>query len=92
MKSSRLPEAVRKERRRVIVETRDAVRDTFIKGRKRSTIQYRTTRKIFRKKASGRVEIVHDYGPYHHSSTRQRARYARQIAAGQLSMEGVDRA
>lgn len=26
---------------------------------------------------------------YPHSSTRQRARYARQIAAGQLRMEGV---
>ena len=28
---------------------------------------------------------------YPHSSTRQRARYARQIAAGRLVMEGIDR-
>lgn len=28
---------------------------------------------------------------YPHSSARQRARYARQIAAGQLSMAGVER-
>lgn len=28
---------------------------------------------------------------YPHCSTRQRARYARQIAAGQLSMKGIDR-
>jgi hypothetical protein len=27
---------------------------------------------------------------YPHSSTRQRARYARQLAAGQLSMAGVE--
>lgn len=91
MKSSRLNEIASKERRRVIVEYRDAIRDAFITSRNRSTIQYRTTRKIFRKKAFGRVVVDHDYGPYPHSSTRQRARYARQIAAGQLVMEGVGR-
>lgn len=64
MKTCRMSEADRHERRMDIMEKRDA----SIAGWRRrgvSYIKYTTTR-------------------FPHSSTRQRARYARQIAAGQL--------
>lgn len=38
----------------------------------------------------GRSKRIRMGKAYPHSSTRQRARYARQIAAGQLQMEGVN--
>lgn len=56
----------------------------------RSFIQSKTTRKFYRKAWDGKIVADHDQKPYPHSSTRQQARYARQIAAGQLSMDGVE--
>lgn len=53
------------------------------------TRRLRTTRNVFVTKR-GKSFSFRDTTPYPHSSTRQQARYTRQIAAGQLRMDGVD--
>ena len=50
----------------------------------------KSTRKFFRKAWNGKIVAVRDHKPYPHSSARQQARYARQIATGQLRMDGVN--
>lgn len=88
MKTCKLTAEERYERRLDIMEKRDAA-VTAHRHAGRSFIQSRTTRKVFGKTRTGKVVISHDQRPYPHSSERQRARYARQIAAGQLRMETV---
>lgn len=49
-----------------------------------------TWRKVFKKhRLTGKEYATHDRLQYPHSSTRQRARYARQIAADQLRVDMV---
>lgn len=69
MKTERLTEEQRYERRLDLLEKRDAI-ITAHRRAGRCFVQYACTR-------------------HAHSSDRQRARYARQIAAGQLNMEGA---
>lgn len=90
MKTSKLYSA---EERRMIRIDLQSTRDTTNYNHRRAGrtyIQYKTTRKTFRKGVWGKIIIEHDQKPYPHSSTRQQARYARQIAAGQLRMGGVN--
>lgn len=88
MKSCKLAADDRKLRSGMIAIKREAtIREHLKRGR--SFIQSNTTRKVFGKKSrlTGKVTINHDQRPYPHSSARQRARYARQIAAGQLNAD-----
>lgn len=64
-----------------LMSRRDTVRYDHAR-RGRTFLQSRTKIKVFGKR--GRVSS--EYGLYPHSSTRQRARYARQMAAGQLNV------
>jgi hypothetical protein len=88
MKTSKLP--VDHQIRRIDLLS---ARETTNYGHRRvgrAFIQSKTTRKVFKVgKFTGKPLVSHDQKPYPHSSTRQKARYARQIAAGQLAMEGV---
>jgi len=61
----------------------------FLIGGFRTRGPENSTRKVFVTKR-GKSFSFRDTTPYPHSSTRQQARYARQIAAGQLRMDGVD--
>ena len=88
MKSSRLTSDEREMRREEIMDKRFQSISAHRRAG-RSFIQSKTTRKVFSEKRNGRTVITHDQRPYPFSSTRQNARYARQIAAGQLRMAGV---
>lgn len=85
----KLTQGERAERHGEIVVEREMTRNRHIKAR-RHFIQSKTTRKVFSTSLTGRVSVTHDQKPYPHSSSRQQARYARQIAAGKLRMDGVD--
>ena len=88
-KTSKLYDKDEREIRRIdLLDHRDTVRYEHRRAGS-SFVQSKTTRKVFIEKRNGRVAITHDQRPYPFSSTRQNARYARQIAAGQLSMAGV---
>ena len=76
MKSSKLTEEKRIERRNEIEFNRvDMIRTHAQRGV--TYAQSKSTRKVFGKNG----KVSHSHAPYPHSSTRQRARYARQNAA-----------
>jgi hypothetical protein len=81
MKTSKLPAALRIERRESIMNKR------FATGKASSGhtfLAYSTTRKVYGKTRFGKLIVSHDHKPYQHSSTRQRARNVRQLEAGQI--------
>lgn len=87
MKTCKLAAEERYERRLDIMEKRDAA-VTAHRRAGRSFVQSRTTRNVFGTKW-GEPFKFRDTTAYSHSSGRQRARYERQIAAGQIRMETV---
>ncbi len=83
MKSSKLSAEERYNRRLDIMEKRS---DMLAAWRRKGVtfIQSKTTRKVFKTSLLGDISVIHSQAPYPHSSARQRARYARQVAAGQI--------
>lgn len=77
MKSSKLTEEARAERLERLFWKRENLK-TEHRKRGRTYVQYRTTRKVFKKTLLGKVIISHDSKPYPRQSARQAARYARQ--------------
>lgn len=77
MKSSKLTDEARAERLDRLFWKREDLRAAH-KKRGRTYVQYRTTRKVFKKSLLGKVTVSHDSKPYPHQSARQAARYARQ--------------
>lgn len=83
--SKKYSEGERWQRRLDIMEKRDAMISAFRK-RGRSWLRSKTTVRVIKKGRRGEY-IVNEYGKYPHSSARQNARIARQLAAGQLSFK-----
>jgi hypothetical protein len=84
MKTSKLDKEYREIRREEIMFDRMQARSAHAK-RGVAILQSRTQIKVFGK----RGKATREYGVYPHSSTRQRVRYARQIAAGQLNISVI---
>jgi hypothetical protein len=90
MKSSKLSAEDRKIRRELIAGERvHMLRAHQTAGR--SFLQSKTKRRIFSETLTNGIVSTSEYGCYPHSSTRQRVRYARQIAAGKLHTAGASR-
>lgn len=88
MKTKHMTAEQRQDRRDAILWGREEARAQH-KKRGVAFVKSKTTRKVFGRTIRGSVHISHDFGAYQHSSERQRTRYARQIAAGQLRMAGM---
>jgi hypothetical protein len=74
-KSSKLSPELRAERREEILMDRDMLRRAHLK-RGRSFVHSKTQVRVFKKSAIGADYSFSQYGFYHHSSTKQNARYA----------------